>query len=68
MKISKSLAYNRDSKKMDFCTRGMGGHVWKILAAGFAIFSSLLDALFLESCLPSFPPSLERGQCTEGMV
>lgn len=65
IKTSKSVAYSRE-KKMDFCTRAMGGRVWKILAAGFSIFSSLVEVPSPERT--AFLPSLERGQCTEGMV
>lgn len=56
MKTSKSMAYTRERKKMDFCSRGKGGHVWKILAAGFAIFHSLVEALSPETA--AFLPSL----------
>lgn len=65
MKTSKSVAYSRE-QKMDFCTCGMGGHIWKIPAAGSSIFSSLVEVPSPERT--AFLPSLERGQCTEGMV
>lgn len=42
--------------------------MWKILHTGFPIFSLVIEVLSpeKESCLLSFPPSLERGQCIQG--